>query len=203
MVLVLLAHCQALHLTIMNNIIYISYPDNSEFCFWCSSIVAWVSLIQFFHREKCLRFSVFMLYYSEIVHFPPALFFMDTQTYICVMISEQELEQVRRLNQQKEEELLRRHAVERKTLPKRQRQEMKVRSLMFKESLRISNQGSYPDDDRSKIKHVSLFFENITILRNIIPSVNVRLKICKLLNERICIYCNLYTVANTWLPIKC
>ncbi|XP_014667566.1 PREDICTED: serine/threonine-protein kinase 10-like [Priapulus caudatus] len=75
------------------------------------------------------------------------------QRHQMLIRHEKELEQVRRLNQQKEEEVLRRHVVEKKTLPKRQRQEMKVRSLMFKESLRISNQGANPDIDRAKIKH--------------------------------------------------
>lgn len=76
------------------------------------------------------------------------------QRHQMLIRHEKELEQVRRLNQQKEEELLRRQQIEKKALPRRQRQEMKVRSIMFKESLRISNQGSSSaESDRAKIKH--------------------------------------------------
>lgn len=53
-----------------------------------------------------------------------------------------------------EEELLKRQAIERRTLPKRIRSEMKTRELMFRESLRISMAnlpGSY-EEERDKLK---------------------------------------------------
>ncbi|RXG73179.1 Serine/threonine-protein kinase 10 [Armadillidium vulgare] len=49
-----------------------------------------------------------------------------------------ELDQVRRFNQQKEDELIKRQHEERRQLPKRIRQEMKTREKMFREQIRIS-----------------------------------------------------------------
>ena len=45
---------------------------------------------------------------------------------------------MRRMNNVQEEELLKRQAIEKRSLPKRIRSEMKTRELMFRESLRIS-----------------------------------------------------------------
>ncbi|KAG8240411.1 hypothetical protein J437_LFUL003125 [Ladona fulva] len=50
---------------------------------------------------------------------------------------EKELEQVRRMNQRMEEELLKRQSAEKRALPKRIRTEMKAREMMFRESMRI------------------------------------------------------------------
>ncbi|KAF8784671.1 STE20-like serine/threonine-protein kinase [Argiope bruennichi] len=67
---------------------------------------------------------------------------------------EKELEQVKRMNTCKEEELLKWQAVERRQLPKRIRAEMKTRELMFRESLRISvaNLSESPEEEREKIR---------------------------------------------------
>ncbi len=54
------------------------------------------------------------------------------------MLFVQELEHVKRLNTRKEDEMQRGVAIERKRLPKSLRSETKTRTLMFKESLRIS-----------------------------------------------------------------
>lgn len=55
--------------------------------------------------------------------------------------------------QRKEEELLKRQAVERRALPKRIRAERKAREMMFRESLRISTNLD-PDAERDKVKKV-------------------------------------------------
>lgn len=55
--------------------------------------------------------------------------------------------------QRKEEELIKRQAIERRALPKRIRAERKARDMMFRESLRISTQLD-PDGEREKLKKV-------------------------------------------------
>ncbi|XP_045189183.2 serine/threonine-protein kinase 10-like isoform X1 [Mercenaria mercenaria] len=64
---------------------------------------------------------------------------------------QKEIEQMKRSNQSKEEEMQHRHVLEKKRLPKILKQESKTRSLMFKQSLRLSVPGN-PDDERSKLK---------------------------------------------------
>ncbi|KAL3863848.1 hypothetical protein ACJMK2_005576 [Sinanodonta woodiana] len=64
---------------------------------------------------------------------------------------QKEIEQMKRSNQVKEEEMQRRHVLEKKRLPKILKQESKTRSLMFKQSLRLSIAGN-PEDERSKLK---------------------------------------------------
>ena len=61
---------------------------------------------------------------------------------------------MKRVNSRKEEEMLRRHAIEKKRLPKIQKNEMKARAAMFKQSLRISQIVNL-DEEKEKIKHVS------------------------------------------------
>lgn len=56
--------------------------------------------------------------------------------------------------QRKEEELVKRQAIERRALPKRIRAERKARDMMFRESLRISTQLD-PDGEREKLKKVN------------------------------------------------
>lgn len=56
--------------------------------------------------------------------------------------------------QRKEEELIKRQAIERRALPKRIRAERKARDMMFRESLRISTQLD-PDGEREKLKKVN------------------------------------------------
>jgi STE20-like kinase len=70
---------------------------------------------------------------------------------------EKELEQIKRMNQRKEEELIKRQAVEKRALPKRIRTEMKAREMMFRESMRISMASPPdPDEERDKLKKVSM-----------------------------------------------
>lgn len=57
--------------------------------------------------------------------------------------------------QRKEEELVKRQAIERRALPKRIRAERKARDMMFRESLRISTQLD-PDGEREKLKKVKI-----------------------------------------------
>lgn len=61
---------------------------------------------------------------------------------------------MRRVNMRKEEDMLRRHALEKKRLPKIQKSETKTRQQLFKQSLRISQVGS-PDQEREKIRQVT------------------------------------------------
>nr|XP_045597779.1 serine/threonine-protein kinase 10-like isoform X6 [Procambarus clarkii] len=80
------------------------------------------------------------------------IFFL--QRHQMLLRHEKELEQVKRVNQMREEELIKRQQVEKRQLPKRIRQEMKARELMFRESMRISTQ-HLPDsheDEKNKLK---------------------------------------------------
>jgi len=58
----------------------------------------------------------------------------------------------------KEEELLKNQALERKALPKRIRQEMKAREMMFRESMRISvtnlHEVMKPTEEKDRLKKV-------------------------------------------------
>ena len=63
------------------------------------------------------------------------------------------MQQCRRQNVRSEEEILKRHALERRRFPQLLKQERKTRMLIFKESLRIS-QVSTPEQDREKIRLV-------------------------------------------------
>ncbi|KAM3955298.1 LOW QUALITY PROTEIN: sterile20-like kinase [Aphomia sociella] len=65
---------------------------------------------------------------------------------------DKELEQIRRKNTRKEEELAKCQALEKRSLPKRIRAEQKAREMMFRESLRISAVPGQHEDDREKLK---------------------------------------------------
>jgi len=70
---------------------------------------------------------------------------------------EKELEQHRKVCTRHEDELLKRQATERRALPKRIRSEMKVREVMFRESLRIHPQGAGPigpEDEKERFRNV-------------------------------------------------
>lgn len=61
------------------------------------------------------------------------------------------------MNDAKEEELMKQQAIEKRQWPKRMRNEMKTRELMFRESLRISyNLADSHEDEREKIRKVSI-----------------------------------------------
>ena len=64
------------------------------------------------------------------------LFFL--QRHQMLVHHEKELEHLKRMMDRKEEELIKNQTLERKALPKRIRQEMKAREMMFRESMRIS-----------------------------------------------------------------
>lgn len=81
------------------------------------------------------------------------IFFL--QRHQMLIRHEKELEQMKRMNQRKEEELIKRQTVERRNLPKRIRNEMKAREMMFRESMRISISSALatdPDAERDKLK---------------------------------------------------
>ncbi|CAK9794705.1 Serine/threonine-protein kinase 10 [Anthophora plagiata] len=81
------------------------------------------------------------------------IFFL--QRHQMLIRHEKELEQMKRMNQRKEEELMKRQTVERRNLPKRIRNEMKAREMMFRESMRISMSSVIipdPDAEREKLK---------------------------------------------------
>uniref|UniRef100_A0A0P4W406 Protein kinase domain-containing protein n=1 Tax=Scylla olivacea TaxID=85551 RepID=A0A0P4W406_SCYOL len=85
------------------------------------------------------------------------IFFL--QRHQMLLRHEKELEQVKRVNQQKEEELIKRQQVEKRQLPKRIRQEMKARELMFRESMRIST-SHLPDSHEDEKNKLRKFQEN-------------------------------------------
>ena len=64
---------------------------------------------------------------------------------------------MKRSNTTKEEEMQRRHMLEKKRLPKILKQEAKTRSLMFKQSLRLSIVGNQ-EDERAKLKQVNKIY---------------------------------------------
>lgn len=80
------------------------------------------------------------------------IFFL--QRHQMLVRHEKELEQVKRVNQQKEEELVKRQQIEKRQLPKRIRQEMKARELMFRESMRISTTHlpESQEDEKNKLR---------------------------------------------------
>ncbi|XP_069677773.1 serine/threonine-protein kinase 10 isoform X2 [Periplaneta americana] len=79
------------------------------------------------------------------------IFFL--QRHQMLIRHEKELEQIKRMNQRKEEELIKRQAVEKRALPKRIRTEMKAREMMFRESMRISMATQPdPEEERDKLK---------------------------------------------------
>lgn len=68
---------------------------------------------------------------------------------------EKELEQMKRMNIRKDEEMHKRQVIEKRSLPKRVRSEMKAREMMFRESVRISmatNPNPDPEYERNRLK---------------------------------------------------
>ncbi|KRT82294.1 hypothetical protein AMK59_3967 [Oryctes borbonicus] len=63
-----------------------------------------------------------------------------------VVRHEKEIEQVKRRSARREEELVKKQSIEKRSLPKRIKAEMKARELMFRESLRISISGATDSD---------------------------------------------------------
>ena len=66
----------------------------------------------------------------------------------------QEMQQCRRQNLRCEEEMVKRHALERRRFPQLLKNERKTRMAIFKESLRIGQVSTTPEQDREKIKQV-------------------------------------------------
>ncbi|XP_032591245.1 serine/threonine-protein kinase 10 isoform X2 [Drosophila grimshawi] len=73
------------------------------------------------------------------------------QRHQMIIRHEKELDQVKRMLQRKEEDLLKKQTLEKRALPKRIRAERKARDLMFRESLRIS-MSMDPDMERDRLK---------------------------------------------------
>ncbi|XP_014290734.1 serine/threonine-protein kinase 10 isoform X1 [Halyomorpha halys] len=66
---------------------------------------------------------------------------------------DKELEHMKRMNQRKEEELIKRQAIEKRAHPKRIKSEMKAREMMFRESMRIRMANSTdPEQERNNLK---------------------------------------------------
>lgn len=82
------------------------------------------------------------------------LFFL--QRHQMLVHHEKELEHLKRMMDRKEEELVKNQTLERKALPKRIRQEMKAREMMFRESMRISvtnlNEALKPTEEKDRLK---------------------------------------------------
>ncbi|XP_059607507.1 serine/threonine-protein kinase 10 isoform X2 [Phlebotomus argentipes] len=73
------------------------------------------------------------------------------QRHQMIVRHEKELDQIKRMLQRKEEDLLKRQTIERRALPKRIQKERKVRDAMYRESLRISTHLD-PEAEREKLK---------------------------------------------------
>ncbi|XP_037952505.1 serine/threonine-protein kinase 10 isoform X2 [Teleopsis dalmanni] len=73
------------------------------------------------------------------------------QRHQMIVRHEKELDQVKRMLQRKEEDLLKKQTLEKRALPKRIRAERKARDLMFRESLRISTNLD-PEVERERLK---------------------------------------------------
>jgi STE20-like kinase len=84
------------------------------------------------------------------------LFFL--QRHQMLVHHEKELEHLKRMMDRKEEELIKNQTSERKALPKRIRQEMKAREMMFRESMRISVTNLHemlkPIEEKDRLKKV-------------------------------------------------
>jgi hypothetical protein len=82
------------------------------------------------------------------------LFFL--QRHQMLVHHEKELEHLKRMMDRKEEDLIKNQTLERKALPKRIRQEMKAREMMFRESMRISvtnlNEVLKPIEEKDRLK---------------------------------------------------
>ncbi|KAL1461413.1 hypothetical protein WDU94_013313 [Cyamophila willieti] len=75
------------------------------------------------------------------------------QRHQMLIRHDKELEQLKRMNQRKIEELTKKQAVEKRALPKRIRSEMKIREQMFRQSMRISSTSTLdPEAERDKLK---------------------------------------------------
>jgi len=79
----------------------------------------------------------------------------DFDSIPLLLLCVQEMQQCRRGNLRSEEEILKRHALERRRFPQLLKQERKTRLMIFKESLRIGQVSTTPEQDREKIKQVS------------------------------------------------
>lgn len=81
-----------------------------------------------------------------------------SESYDCPQMlirHDKELEQLKRMNQRKIEELTKKQAIEKRALPKRIRSEMKIREQMFRQSMRISSTSTLdPEAERDKLKKV-------------------------------------------------
>ncbi|XP_015185010.1 PREDICTED: serine/threonine-protein kinase 10 isoform X2 [Polistes dominula] len=86
------------------------------------------------------------------------IFFL--QRHQMLIRHEKELEQMKRMNQRKEDELIKRQTVERRNLPKRIRNEMKAREMMFRESMRISMSSAIASDPEAEREKLKKFQEN-------------------------------------------
>ena len=82
------------------------------------------------------------------------LFFL--QRHQMLVHHEKELDQLKRMMERKEEELIKNQTQERRALPKRIRQEMKAREMMYRASLRISitnlNEAITPAEEKDRLK---------------------------------------------------
>ncbi|XP_050545072.1 serine/threonine-protein kinase 10 isoform X2 [Daktulosphaira vitifoliae] len=77
------------------------------------------------------------------------------QRHQMLIRHEKELEQMKRMNLRKDEEMQKKLGLEKRSLPKRIRSEMKAREMMFRESVRISMaaiSNSDPEYERNRLK---------------------------------------------------
>ncbi|KAK9509272.1 hypothetical protein O3M35_006621 [Rhynocoris fuscipes] len=75
------------------------------------------------------------------------------QRHQMLIRHDKELDHMKRMNSRKEEEMIKRQAIEKRAHPKRIKSEMKVREMMFRESMRIRMANSPdPDHERNMLK---------------------------------------------------
>ncbi|KAL4131778.1 hypothetical protein QTP88_009040 [Uroleucon formosanum] len=82
------------------------------------------------------------------------------QRHQMLIRHEKELEQMKRMNIRKDEEMQKRQGVEKRSLPKRIRSEMKAREMMFRESVRISMATNPNPDTEYERNRLKKFQEN-------------------------------------------
>ncbi|XP_027843647.2 serine/threonine-protein kinase 10 isoform X2 [Aphis gossypii] len=82
------------------------------------------------------------------------------QRHQMLIRHEKELEQMKRMNIRKDEEMQKRQGVEKRSLPKRIRSEMKAREMMFRESVRISMASNPNPDTEYERNRLKKFQEN-------------------------------------------
>jgi len=76
---------------------------------------------------------------------------------VCGRWREQEVDQIKHMHAQKEDELVQCHLLERKRLPKILKSDTKTRTMMYRESLRITGGEFSLEEERERMKQVRTY----------------------------------------------